>query len=72
MQPILMHFFLRIGQRVLEKSRAYYYPLPENSEEEEGTLSNVAFAAMLKEIDAFSEGFRVAQTARDARKKKAG
>lgn len=61
MQNALMHIFVQIGQRALEKSRAYYYPLTTNMEDGKGALSDLAFAAMLKEIDAFSAQFCAAQ-----------
>ena len=53
-----MHTFEQISQRLLEKSRRYYYPPAANTAEDEELLNNETFAAMLKEIDAFSEQFR--------------
>ncbi len=52
-----MNIFSQIGQRVLEKSRAYYFPVQKHSEADWESLTDEAFAAMLKEIDAFSARF---------------
>lgn len=58
MQASLLNIFVHLGQKALNKSRAYYCPLSANPEEEFSPLSDIAFAAMLREIDAFSAQLR--------------
>lgn len=64
MPNLLTHIFERIGQKALEKSRAYYHPLPTSSDlwtstaQDGEVLSDASFAAMLEEIDAFSAQLR--------------
>jgi len=61
MQNGLMQIFSKMGQRALKRSRAYYYPHIVNTLADAEELSDVEFAAMLKEIDCFSEQFSVSQ-----------
>ncbi len=62
MQPRLLQIFSRIGERALEKSRAYYYPQAVKTWAVADDLSDVEFAAMLREIDSFSAQFSGAHT----------
>lgn len=57
MQNNLLNAVVRIGQSVLEKSRAYYDPAIERVATGNSTLSNEEFASLLKEIDRFSTQF---------------
>lgn len=57
MQNGLLHIFSKMGERALLKSRAYYYPQAVKTMAIADDLSDVEFAAMLKEIDCFSAQF---------------
>jgi len=57
MQNGLLQIFSKMGERALEKSRAYYYPQAVKTIAVADDLSDVEFAAMLKEIDRFSAQF---------------
>lgn len=68
MQKSLLNIFVRLSQKALDKSRAYYYPLSASPEAEGAALNDIAFAAMLREIDAFSAQLRaVPAPSEDAR-----
>ncbi len=61
MQNILMHIFVQIGQRALEKSRAYYFPPTYKPKTEWDELDDAEFETMIKDIDTFSVQFRAVQ-----------
>ena len=48
----------KLGQFALKKSRRYYYPRTISSLMRTDEISDVAFSALLKEIDSFAEQFR--------------
>ena len=62
MQASLLNVFVRLSQAALDKSRAYYYPLSASHEEEGPALNDLTFAAMLRDIDAFSAQLRAVPT----------
>ena len=57
-----MPFIQHIGLRLLELSRAYYYPVQTGNEADPTWLSEETYAEMLCEIDAFSQQFQPATT----------
>ena len=61
MQASLLNVFVRLSQKALDKSRGYGSLSSSFSDTEDRQLSDLAFTAMLKEIDAFSAQFCAAQ-----------
>lgn len=62
MQASLFNVFVRLSQKALDKSRNYYYPVLTRTGADSAALSDIAFTAMLQEIDAFGAQFRTAPT----------
>ena len=58
MLPGRLDLISKLGQFALEKSRGYYYPRATSSLMRTDEISDVAFSALLKEIDTFAEQFR--------------
>lgn len=57
MQNKMLQRLSNLGLRVLEKSRAYYFPYSMTDQVGGQLLSNAEFANMLREIERFSAQF---------------
>lgn len=49
----------KLGLFALKKSRSYYYPRPKHCLMHTDKINDVAFSALLKEIDSFAAQFRM-------------